>query len=129
MDLLVLIEEQEHELFERNGNNIYLNYYISFPQAALGATVEVPTLTGKARIKIAAGTQSGQILRLQGKGLPELNSRIIGDLIVNINVWTPKNLTKDEKAVIEKLMDAENFKPKPGKSDQGFFSRVKQFFN
>ena len=128
-DLLVLIEEQEHELFERNGNNIYLNYYISFPQAALGATVEVPTLTGKARIKIAAGTQSGQILRLQGKGLPELNSRIIGDLIVNINVWTPKNLTKDEKAAIEKMMDAENFKPKPGKNDQGFFSRVKQFFN
>jgi molecular chaperone DnaJ len=125
----VLIEEQEHDLFERNGNNIYLNYYISFPQAALGATIEVPTLTGKARIKIAAGTQSGQILRLQGKGLPELNSRIIGDLIVNINVWTPKNLTKDEKAAIEKLVDAENFKPKPGKNDQGFFSRVKQFFN
>lgn len=128
-DLLVLIEEQEHELFERNGNNIYLNYYISFPQAALGATVEVPTLTGKARIKIAAGTQSGQILRLQGKGLPELNSRIIGDLIVNINVWTPKTLSKEEKAIIEKLTDADNFKPKPGKNDQGFFSKVRQFFN
>lgn len=127
-DLLVLIEEQEHELFERNGNNIYLNYYISFPQAALGATVEVPTLTGKARIKIAPGTQSGQILRLQGKGLPELNSRIIGDLIVNVNVWTPKNLTKEEKAAVEKFMDADNFKPKPGKNDQGFFSKVRQFF-
>ena len=75
------------------------------------------------------GTQSGQILRLQGKGLPELNSRIIGDLIVNINVWTPKTLTKEEKALVEKLSDAENFKPKPGKSDQGFFSKVKQFFN
>ncbi len=127
-DLLVLIEEQEHELFERNGNNIYLNYYISFPQAALGASVEVPTLTGKARIKITAGTQSGQILRLQGKGLPELNSRIIGDLIVNVNVWTPKNLSKDEKAAVEKFMDSDNFKPKPNKSEKGFFNRVRQFF-
>lgn len=127
-DLLVLIEEQEHELFERNGNNIYLNYYISFPQAALGASVEVPTLTGKARIKITAGTQSGQILRLQGKGLPELNSRMMGDLIVNINVWTPKNLSKDEKAAIEKFMESDNFKPKPNKNDKGFFNRVRQFF-
>lgn len=127
-DLLVLIEEQEHELFERNGNNIYTNYYVSFPQAALGASVEVPTLTGKARIKIAAGTQSGQILRLQGKGLPELNSRMMGDLIVNVNVWTPKNLNKEEKAAIEKFAESENFKPKPNKSDKGFFNRVRQFF-
>lgn len=128
-DLLVLIEEQEHDLFERNGNNIYLNYFISFPQAALGATVEIPTLTGKVRVKIAPGTQSGQILRLQGKGLPELNSRSIGDLIVNINVWTPKNLNKEEKAAIERFMDADNFKPRPDKKDKGLFSRVKQMFS
>lgn len=127
-DLLVLIEEQEHELFERNGNNIYLNHYISFPQAALGASIEVPTLTGKARIKIAAGTQSGQILRLQGKGLPELNSRMVGDLIVNVNVWTPKNLSKDEKTAVEKFMESDNFNPKPNKNDKGFFNRVRQFF-
>ncbi|MCQ2271503.1 MAG: molecular chaperone DnaJ [Bacteroidales bacterium] len=128
-DLLVLIEEQDHGTFERNGNNLYQNFFISFPQAALGDTVEVPLLSGKARIKIAAGTQSGQVLRLQGKGLPELNSRIVGDMIVNINVWTPKNLSKEEKELIEKMKEGENFKPKPTKNDQGFFSRVRQFFN
>lgn len=128
-DLLVVIEEVEHELFERDGNNLYLNYYISFPQAALGASVEIPTLDGKAKVKIQPGTQSGQVLRLQGKGLPELHSNHMGDLIVNVNVWTPKNLTKEEKTMIEKFADSDNFKPKPGKNDKSFFSKVRQFFN
>ena len=127
-DLLIVIEEVDHPVFERNGNNLYLNYYVSFPQAALGASVEVPILNGLAKIKIAPGTQSGQILRLQGKGLPQLNSRIVGDLIVNVNVWTPKNLSKDEKESLEKMLDSDNFKPKPGKNEKSFFSRVKQFF-
>lgn len=127
-DLYVAIEVAEHETFERDGNNLYLNYYISFPQAALGATVEIPTLTGKAKVKIAPGTQGGQVLRLQGKGLPQVNSRIVGDLIVNVNVWTPKNLTKEEKELIEKLNSHENFTPKPGKNERSFFNRVRQFF-
>lgn len=127
-DLLIVIEEIDHPVFERNGNNLYLNYYVSFPQAALGASVEVPILNGLAKIKIAPGTQSGQILRLQGKGLPQLNSRIVGDLIVNVNVWTPKNLSDNEKEALKKMMDSDNFKPKPGRNEKSFFSRVKQFF-
>lgn len=127
-DLYVDFQVEDHEIFERDGNNLYLNYYISFPQAALGASVEIPTLTGKAKIKIAPGTQSGQILRLQGKGLPQVNSRIVGDLIVNVNVWTPKNLTKEEKTMLENLSSHENFVPKPGKNDRSVFSKVKQFF-
>ena len=128
-DLLVVFEVAEHNIFERDGNNLYLNYYISIPQAALGASVEIPTLTGKVKIKIAPGTQSGQILRLQGKGLPQVNSRIVGDLIVNVNVWTPKSLTKEEKSMLEQLSTHDNFVPKPGKNDKSVFSRVKQFFS
>ena len=98
-------------------------------QAALGGSVEIPTLEGKARVKVSPGTQGGQILRLQGKGLPELNSHLKGDLIVNVNVWTPKTISKEEKAMIEKMALSENFTPKPGKNDKSFFSKVKQFFN
>lgn len=128
-DLIVVIEEIEHELFERDGNNLYLNYFISFPQAALGGSVDIPTLDGHARVKIAPGTQGGQILRLQGKGLPELHNNRKGDLIVNINVWTPKSLSKEEKAIIEKFEHSDNFTPKPNKNEKNFFNRVKQFFN
>jgi molecular chaperone DnaJ len=128
-DLIVVIEEIEHELFERDGNNLYLNYFISFPQAALGGSVDIPTLDGLARVKIAPGTQGGQILRLQGKGLPELHNSRKGDLIVNINVWTPKSLTKEERNLIEKFEHSENFKPKPSKNEKNFFNKVKQFFN
>ena len=128
-DLIVAIEEIDHDTFEREGNNLYLNYYVSFPQAALGANVEIPILGGKARVKIAAGTQGGQILRLQGKGLPELHTSRMGDLIVNVNVWTPKNLSKEEKTLIEKFNLSENFVPKPDKNEKGFFNRVRQFFN
>lgn len=128
-DLIVVIEEIEHELFERDGNNLYLNYFISFPQAALGGSVDIPTLDGHARVKITPGTQGGQILRLQGKGLPELHNNRKGDLIVNINVWTPKNLSKEEKAIIEKFEHSDNFIPKPNKNEKNFFNRVKQFFN
>jgi molecular chaperone DnaJ len=128
-DLIVAIEEIAHETFEREGNNLYLNFYISFPQAALGGSVDVPTLDGKARIKLAAGTQGGQVLRLQGKGLPEMNFHRKGDLIVNVNVWTPKNLSKEEKEIIEKFLKSDNFIPKPGKNEKSFFNRVRQFFS
>jgi len=128
-DLIVAVEEMPHDVFEREGNNLYLNYYISFPQAALGGSVDIPTLDGKARIKLAAGTQGGQVLRLQGKGLPELHTHRKGDLIVNVNVWTPKNLSKEERETIEKFLKSDNFTPKPGKNEKSFFNRVRQFFS
>jgi molecular chaperone DnaJ len=128
-DLIVLIEEIPHDTFERDGNNLYLNYYISFPQAALGGSVDIPTLDGKARVKLAAGTQGGQVLRLQGKGLPELHSYRKGDLIVNVNVWTPKNLSREEREAIEKFIHSDNFTPKPAKNEKSFFNRVRQFFS
>jgi len=128
-DLIVVVEEIPHEVFEREGNNLYINYYISFPQAALGGSVDIPTLDGKARIKLAAGTQGGQVLRLQGKGLPELNTNRKGDLIVNVNVWTPKTLSREERETIEKFLNSDNFIPKPGKNEKSFFNRVRQFFS
>lgn len=127
-DLLILVEEHEHENFTRDGNNLIYEHFVSIPDAALGASVDIPTLDGKARIKIEAGTQSGKILRLKGKGLPDLNGYGRGDLLVNLSVWTPKNLTREELQIIEKLRDSENFKPNPSKKDKGFFDRMKDIF-
>ncbi|TXC78401.1 molecular chaperone DnaJ [Luteibaculum oceani] len=127
-DLLVVIEEQEHPFLKRDGNNLHFDCYISFVDATLGGQVEVPLVNGKARIKIDPGTQSGKLLRLRGKGLPEINGYGRGDLIVNINVWTPQQLTDEEKSMLESLRESENFQPKPGNKDKGFFQRVKEMF-
>ncbi|MDL2231044.1 molecular chaperone DnaJ, partial [Bacteroidales bacterium OttesenSCG-928-L19] len=128
-DLFIAIEEIPHQIFEREGNNIFLNYYISFPQAALGATVEVPTLDGKVKMKVQPGTQSGQIMRIPRKGILDIRKINQGDLIVNLNVWIPKELTKEEHEMIEKFSSSENFIPKPEKTDRTFFSRLKGFFS
>ena len=127
-DLIVLIEEVEHVYLKRDGNNLYHDLYIHFSDAALGSTAEVPTLTGKAKIKIDQGTQSGKLLRLRGKGLPSVNGYGTGDLLVNINVWTPQNLSKEEKKMLEGLRESENFKPNPAGDEKGFFEKMHQFF-
>jgi molecular chaperone DnaJ len=127
-DLIIVIEEVEHELLKRDGLNLFYDHFISFVDAAIGTQIEVPTIDGKAKIKVEPGTQSGKVLRLKAKGLPEINSYSRGDILVNINVWTPQQLTKDEKAALERLRDSENFKPNPSKKDRGFFERMKQYF-
>ena len=128
-DLIVLVEEAAHEKLIRDGQNLLLDHYISFPQAALGTSIEVPTLEGKARIKIEPGTQAGKVLRLKGKGLPSVNAYGRGDLLVNINIWTPQQLTNEEKETLQNMLHAENFKPKPRKSEKSFFERMKEVFN
>lgn len=127
-DLLIVIEEQEHELLKRDGNNIIYDLYINFADAALGGEVEVPTLSGKVKFKIDSGTQSGKLLRLRGKGIPEINGYGKGDQIIHVNVWTPKQLSREERQLLEKLRQAENFKPDPGRSDKSFFEKMKEFF-
>ncbi len=127
-DLIILIEVTKHESFERDGMNLLHDAFISFSDAAIGASIEVPTLTGKARIKITPGTQGGKVLRLKGKGLPSVNSYGHGDLLININVWTPKNLSKEEKQILENLGKSENFKPNPTDKDKSFFSRMQEHF-
>jgi molecular chaperone DnaJ len=127
-DLLILVEEQEHENFIRDGNNLIYEHFISLPDAALGLSTDIPTLDGKARIKIEPGTQSGRILRLKGKGLPDLNGYGRGDILINLNVWTPRILTREESQIMEKLRESENFKPNPSKKDKGFFDRMKNIF-
>ena len=102
--------------------------YISFVDAALGANIEVPTIDGKVKIKIDPGTQSGKILRLRGKGIKDLNGYNRGDQLVHINVWTPKQTSSEEKAMLEKLRDSANFAPSPGKNDKGFFEKMKEYF-
>ncbi|GGH65752.1 molecular chaperone DnaJ [Phaeocystidibacter marisrubri] len=127
-DLMVLIEEEEHPTLKRDGNNLHFDMYITFPTAAMGGSVEIPTITGKARVKVDAGTQSGKVLRLKGKGLPSVEGYGTGDLLVHLNVWTPKNLSSEEKKILEQLQNSDNFQPHPGKNEKGFFERVKDMF-
>ena len=129
-DLLIVIEEEEHEFLKRdNQNNVIFDLYVSFVDAVLGTTTEVPTIEGKVKIKIDPGTQSGKILRLKGKGIKDVNGYQKGDQLIYVNVWTPQELNKEEKDLISRLKDAENFKPNPGKNDKGFFEKMKEFFN
>jgi molecular chaperone DnaJ len=127
-DLIILIEEIEHETLKRDGFNIIYDLYISFADAALGASVEVPTIDGKAKLKIDAGTQAGKILRLKGKGIPEVNSYHRGDELIYVNIWTPKALSKEERELVEKLQASPNFKPQPGKGEKSFFERMREYF-
>lgn len=127
-DLLILIEEKEDDILVREGNNVVYDLYVSFIDAALGTTVEVPTINTKARIKIEPGTQAGKVLRLRGKGIKDLNGYGTGDQLIHINVWTPKSLSSEEKEKLESLRDSPNFTPKPGKNEKGFFEKMKEFF-
>ena len=128
-DILVVIQEIQHEKLKREGNNLHHDLYIGFPQAVLGTTKEIDTLTGKVRIKIEAGAQSGKILRLRGKGVQSLDRYGKGDLLVHINVWTPKKLSKDQKEFFQKVEDHENFIPQPSSSEKSFFEKVKDMFS
>lgn len=127
-DLIVLIEEATHPKLFRDNNNLIFDQYLSFPEAALGTTIDIPTIEGKARIKISPGTQPGKVLRLKGKGLPSINGYGRGDLLVNINIWTPKSLSKEEKDTLERLRNAENFIPNPSSKDKSIFNRMKEYF-
>lgn len=128
-DLMIAIEEIRHEQLIRDGVNLHYELYLSFPDATLGTSTDVPTLDGKARIKIAPGTQGGKILRLKGKGLPALQSYQHGDLLVTVNIWTPQNLSKEEKVILEQLQQSASFKPSPNNQDKGFFGRMREYFN
>ncbi len=128
-DLLVLIEEADHSSLKREGDNLHYDLYISIPEAILGTSKEIDTVTGKVRIKIDEGTQSGRILRLRGKGIPSINGYGKGDLLVHVNVWTPKDLNKEQHDFFEKMLTNEHFEPKPQLEDKSFFEKVKDMFS
>jgi len=128
-DLLVLIEEIPHETLKREGTNIHYDMYVNFSEAVLGTSKEVDTVSGKVKIKIDAGAQSGKILRLKGKGLPSIERYGTGDFLIHINVWTPKELNKEQRQFFEKMVEDENFKPAPNKHDKSFFEKVKDMFS
>lgn len=127
-DLIILIEENEHEELKRDGNNIIYDLYLNFVDATLGTSVEVPTIEGKVKIKIDPGTQGGKILRLRGKGIKDINGYGKGDQLIHVNIWTPKQLSAEERKILEDLKGSENFRPNPGKNEKGFFDRMKEFF-
>ena len=127
-DLIILIEEEAHPELVREGLNVAYELHISFTDAVFGIQLEVPTIDGKAKIKVPPGTQSGKIFRLKGKGFPGVNSYDKGDQLIHVSVWTPQNLTAEEKAALEKLSNSANFKPNPDKNDKSFFDKVKEMF-
>ena len=127
-DLLVVIDEEDHPELIREGNDLIYNLFISIPDAVLGTHIEVPTVDNNVKIKIEPGTQPGKILRLRGKGLPEVNGYGRGDLLVNVNVWIPKSMSKEEMKIVEKFKDSPSFTPNPDKNDKGFFERMKGYF-
>ncbi|MEO7445937.1 MAG: molecular chaperone DnaJ [Ferruginibacter sp.] len=128
-DLIVLIEEEVHAQLHRDGLNVAYDLHISFPDAVFGMQVEVPTIDGRAKIKIPAGTQSGKIFRLKGKGFPHVNSYEKGDQLIQVNIWTPQHLSEDEKSIMEGLKTSDNFEPRPEKNDKSFFDKVREMFS
>ena len=128
-DLLVVIEEIPDEKLKREGTNIHYDLYISISEAILGASKEIKTVSGKVKIKVDAGTQSGKILRLRGKGLPSIEGYGTGDFLIHINIWTPQELTREQRQFFEKMLDDENFRPSPNTSDKSFFEKVKDMFS
>jgi molecular chaperone DnaJ len=128
-DLIILIEEEAHKELQRDGLNVVYDLHISFTDAVFGTQVEVPTIDGRAKIKIPAGTQSGKIFRLKGKGFPGINSYEKGDQLVHVNIWTPQYLSTEEKAMLEKLSHSQNFKPHPDKNEKSFFDKMKEMFS
>ncbi|MEH6619080.1 molecular chaperone DnaJ [Maribacter arcticus] len=128
-DLLVAIETQEHSTLKREGDNLHYDLYVSISEAVLGTSKEIDSVGGKVRIKLEPGIQSGKILRLRGKGITSLNGYGAGDILVHVNVWTPKELNKEQREFFEKMQGNENFEPKPEKSDKSFFEKVKEMFS
>jgi len=128
-DLLVAIEEKIHPSLQREGDNLHYDLYISFSEAALGTSKEIDTVSGKVRIKIDPGVQSGKILRLRNKGIPSIDKYGKGDLLVHVNVWTPKTLNKEQKDFFTKMSEDDNFQPNPEKEEKSFFEKVKDMFS
>jgi molecular chaperone DnaJ len=128
-DLLVVIEEIEHDTLKREGNNVHYQLFISFSEAALGTSKEIETVSGKVKIKIDPGTQSGKIFRLRGKGIPSLDSYGNGDMLVHINVWTPQTLNKEQREFFNKMMHDQYFQPSPSSSDKSFFDKIRDMFS
>ena len=127
-DLIIMIEEEQHESLHRDGLNVSFDLYITIPDAIFGTSVEVPTIDARAKIKIPAGTQSGKIFRLKGKGFPEVQGYAKGDQLIHVNIWTPQEVSEEEKVALNKMQESENFKPKPIKGDKSFYDKVKEAF-
>ena len=127
-DLLVVIQEESHPDLIRDGNNLIYNLFLNFPDFILGTTAEIPTVENAVKVKIEAGTQPEKILRLRGKGLPDVNGYGKGDLLVRIHAWIPKKVSPEERKMLEKLQQSENFKDTPGSGDKKFFEKMRDMF-
>ena len=127
-DLLIVVSVRPHEIFRREGTSVLCEAPITFTQAVLGAELEIPTIDGKVKVKIDSGTQPGKVLRLRGKGLPNVNGYGTGDLLVNVSIYVPEALNKEEKNTLEKMEASDNFKPNTSVKEK-IFKKFKSFFD
>ncbi len=127
-DLLIEVTEKPHPELIRQENDLVYNLLLSFPTAALGGSVEIPTVNSKVKVKIEPGTQPGKVLRLRGKGLPDVNGYGNGDLLVNVSVYVPETLTKDEKSALEKFEESDSFRPNSSAKEK-IFKKFKSLFD
>jgi molecular chaperone DnaJ len=127
-DLIIQVQEEPHPELIRDDNDLIYNLLLSFPVAALGGTVEIPTIDGRVKVKIDPGTQPGKVLRLRGKGLPRVNGYGVGDLLVNISIYVPETLNKEERSTLEKFEFADNFKPSSSAKEK-IFKKFRNFFD
>jgi molecular chaperone DnaJ len=128
-DLLVIIQEEDHPELIRDSNNLVYNLFLTFPQIILGTTAEIPTVDNKVKVKIDAGTQPEKVLRLRGKGLPDINGYGRGDLLVKVHVWVPQKLTSEERKILEKLQENPNFQGVPEEAEKSFFEKMRDIFD
>ena len=128
-DLFVVIQEDEHPELIRDGNNLIYNLFITFPEITLGITKEIPTVDNKVKVKIEPGTQPEKILRLRGKGLPDVNGYGKGDLLVRVHVWIPKKVNSEERKLLEKLQSSANFIEGPDQTDKNLFEKMRDIFD
>jgi molecular chaperone DnaJ len=128
-DLLVVIQEEEHPELIRENNNLIYNLFLTFPQIANGTTSEIPTIDGKVKVRIDPGTQPEKVLRLRGKGLPDVNGYGRGDLLVKVHVWVPQKLSAEERKMLEKLQEMPSFRNGPSESEKSFFEKMRDIFD
>jgi molecular chaperone DnaJ len=122
-DILVVFEVEEDERFERDGEDLYCEVLVTYPQLVLGADVEVPMVAGTVSLHVPPGTQSGQVFNLRGRGLPRINSSSLGDLHVRLQLWTPDSVSDEEGALIKRLMEVQTV---PANRPKGLWSKIRE---
>ncbi len=128
-DLIVVIDEIPDKELQRDGNDLIYNLNLNIADAILGCTIEIPTVAGRTKIKIPEGTEAGKVLRLKGKGVPDINGYEVGNLLVVVDLYVPQSVTDEQREVLRKLQSAPNFKPQHKSGSKNIFDKLRAYFS